>query len=346
MKKIWIALQLIVITTTILVLDVIAQDNEVSDREKRRLQMFPEISLKGFFSGEFANRLNDYVEDQFFIRDTLSAVKSWVSYNVFNNPINNNIYLVDGVMFDHVYPIDNIGIDNFLEKISNMQMMFKNNSRVVIIPEKSMYLGNEYLHIDDKDLDTYFSDYSFMYNSLSLEDYYKTDLHLTHKGSYNIYKTLVDNPIEVDFVKVSEDFQGYYSNKAMNLFIKDDMYIASNEIIDNLEICSLSNNSYECRDGVYFNENLLIEDKYSVYLDGNKPITTIINDQVEEGELVIFSDSYGTSIAPFLAQHYHKITVMDLRLMGISYAMEYVSFEAEILYLYGYKTINDSSIST
>jgi len=249
-------------------------------------------------------------------------------------------------MYDMVYPIDDYGVNNFTSTVSNFQNMFKNPSNVVIIPEKSMYLSDSYLRVDVNDLDEQFADFDFMYDLLSVNNYYKTDLHLNHLGSYEVYNSVVGNygfiPIGVEFEKVTDDFKGFYSNKSMDLSLKDEMFVARNEIIDNLEVCHLGSNADSiCQIGPYYTEHLEDADKYEMYLDGTKPVTVITNEAVLNGELVIFSDSYGTSIAPFLAQHFNKVTIIDLRLINISMAGQYLSEDANVLYLYGYETIYD-----
>jgi len=52
------------------------------------------------------------------------------------------------------------------------------------------------------------------------------------------------------------------------------------------------------------------------------------NPESESGrELVVFRDSYGSSIAPLLLQGYSKVTLIDLRYMNSAALSEYIEFQ-------------------
>ena len=58
-------------------------------------------------------------------------------------------------------------------------------------------------------------------------------------------------------------------------------------------------------------------------------------------ELVIFKDSYAHAIAPFLAQHYRKVSLVDLRYVQRQWVLENVDFEgATTLFLYSTSVLN------
>ena len=60
---------------------------------------------------------------------------------------------------------------------------------------------------------------------------------------------------------------------------------------------------------------------------------------------MLFSDSYGSSLAPLLLEQYSRITVVDLRFMPSNMLSQYVDFEgADVLMLFGAAVVNNSSI--
>ena len=85
-------------------------------------------------------------------------------------------------------------------------------------------------------------------------------------------------------------------------------------------------------------------DKYDVYLSGATPLITIENkDGSNEKELLLFRDSFGSSIAPLLLENYKKITLIDLRYISSSILDKYVDFEnQDVLFLYNTLIVNQN----
>ena len=55
-------------------------------------------------------------------------------------------------------------------------------------------------------------------------------------------------------------------------------------------------------------------DAYALFLSGSKSLLTITNPQAKTGrELIVFRDSFASSLAPLLAEGYAKITLVDIR---------------------------------
>ena len=85
-------------------------------------------------------------------------------------------------------------------------------------------------------------------------------------------------------------------------------------------------------------------DAYEVYLDGASSFIEIYNSNNNSGkELVIFRDSFGSSITPLLIDYYSKITVIDNRYITSKYFLEHISFtNQDILFLYSTLIVNNS----
>ena len=66
-------------------------------------------------------------------------------------------------------------------------------------------------------------------------------------------------------------------------------------------------------DSLYVRDYLDVKDKYSSFTGSNQPIIEI-DTNIENGKkLLIVKDSYAHSLVPFLANHYEKITMVDMR---------------------------------
>ena len=85
-------------------------------------------------------------------------------------------------------------------------------------------------------------------------------------------------------------------------------------------------------------------DAYEIFLSGAAPVVTIENPDAVSGKaLVIFRDSFGSSIAPLLVSGYEKITLVDIRYVQSSSVGEFVDFSGcNVLFLYSTILLNNS----
>jgi hypothetical protein len=87
------------------------------------------------------------------------------------------------------------------------------------------------------------------------------------------------------------------------------------------------------------------KDPYEMFLSGTSPLITIENPDIRTSkELILFRDSFGSSMAPLLAQGYKKITVVDIRYMQSSFLGNFIEFtDQDVLFLYSTTLINNST---
>ena len=74
-----------------------------------------------------------------------------------------------------------------------------------------------------------------------------------------------------------------------------------------------------------------------MFLSGSLAVITIENpNATSDKELVMFRDSFGSSIMPLLAESYAKITLCDIRYIAPADLANYVDFENcdDMLFLY------------
>lgn len=85
-------------------------------------------------------------------------------------------------------------------------------------------------------------------------------------------------------------------------------------------------------------------DSYDVYLDGATAYIEITNDNTKsKKELIIFRDSFGSSLAPLLIPYYKKITIIDNRYINSDYYLEKVDFKKQdVLFVYSTLIVNNS----
>ena len=132
----------------------------------------------------------------------------------------------------------------------------------------------------------------------------------------------------------------YYGESAIKREPETITYL-TNEIIDNAKVKYLENSSLT---SVYSTNKLTSLDSYEVYLDGASSFIEIINpNSNNDKELVIFRDSFGSSITPLLIEYYSKITLIDNRYIDSKNILNNIEFiDQDILFLYSTLIINDS----
>lgn len=149
--------------------------------------------------------------------------------------------------------------------------------------------------------------------------YYHTDHHWTGLGAYYAYETFC---MEAGFdpVPISEyrewnmgEFIGSNSYNVNSRNLKKDEMIAyvppGNENI-HMEITGYPDATSVIVDETDASPHI----KYNCFINGDNPITVITNDSLPDApDCLVIKDSYGNPFTVYLAQHYHKIYVLDYR---------------------------------
>ncbi|MBQ8010603.1 MAG: hypothetical protein IJ265_03530, partial [Oscillospiraceae bacterium] len=85
-------------------------------------------------------------------------------------------------------------------------------------------------------------------------------------------------------------------------------------------------------------------DPYELFLCGADALVTIENPEAaSDRELIVFRDSFGSSLVPLLAEGYSKITVIDIRYVQPAMLGNLVEFKGQdVLFLYSTLILNNS----
>ena len=103
----------------------------------------------------------------------------------------------------------------------------------------------------------------------------------------------------------------------------------------------------ETYDHLMFPEKASTYDGYEVYLDGNHGMVTVRNPGAE-GKLLVFRDSFASSLIPYLSAGYGEIVAVDVRYYSGTFAdaLEEAGEPDQILFLYSLDSLaNDTSIA-
>lgn len=81
-----------------------------------------------------------------------------------------------------------------------------------------------------------------------------------------------------------------------------------------------------------------------MFLGGSKSLLTIENPCASGNrELILFRDSFGSSLAPLLAEGYARVTLVDIRYISPALLSRYVDFHGkDVLFLYSTSVLNHS----
>jgi hypothetical protein len=179
--------------------------------------------------------------------------------------------------------------------------------------------------------------------------YYRADPHWDTEGAVRAYEILaegmgLDPILDYEFEVAVEDYIGSEYGRAASWGVpKDTIVVARNPVIDALTFCRFRTlESDDCYDSVYVDPTPEMVDRYDIFLGGLSPLIVVTNEQAPaDRELVIFKDSYAHAIAPFLAQHYRTVSLVDLRYVQRQWILDNVDFEgATTLFLYSTSVLN------
>lgn len=333
------------------ILHIVITDKDLSTSERRKLTSFPEISE--LTSGEYIQDVDSYLLDHFPLRDQFRSIKAKFNYHILQKYDNNGIYLKDNYIFKSEYPTNKESINNFINKTNKLKELFTkdNNLYFMIIPDKNYYLKDKnFLSIDYQYINKEISKLNMntieLYNILELSDYYETDTHWKQENLEKVIKhmsTIMDFKYKERTYKKNtyNKFYGvYYGESAINRKPETITYL-TNDIINNVEVKYLENDKLTT---VYNKDNLSSFDSYEVYLDGASSFIEITNSNSKtKKELIIFRDSFGSSLSPLLIEYYDKITILDNRYIHSSYIKELVNFtNQDVLFMYSTLLINNS----
>ena len=139
------------------------------------------------------------------------------------------------------------------------------------------------------------------------------------------------------------DFMGGYYSRAPYYLEAEKLTYLTSVYTDSASVTDFDHPDFK---KVYNTDALFKTDSYDVYLSGATPLVVIESPLCKTGkELIVFRDSFGSSLSPLLTSEYSKITLIDIRYIASNLLGNYVDFNnQDVLFLYGTEVINSSSM--
>lgn len=318
------------------ILNLLTPDRVFSEMENIYLQLRPEISLQRILNGKFTAEMDQYVNHQFPGRDAFIGVKTQTEYLLGKRDTNGVYFSKDGYLIEKHPFLDPQAEKNIPRLVSFVNQtagaLGAEHVRVMIAPTAGELLRDKlpafapefsqpemFARIQSEIPGECWIDLlpAFRDASSGTQLYYKTDHHWTTHGAYLAYQQWcasmgVAPESDFDVQPVSDTFYGTIYSKARLSTTQPDTicaYFHGDPQDYSLEF-DLGSGSME---GLYDESYLSRKDKYSYFLGGNHAVTTIHGPSRNGKTLLMIKDSYAHSLAPFLADEYETILMVDLR---------------------------------
>lgn len=353
-----------------LIINVIVPDREKSVQENRMLAMKPKFRLSSLISGDYDEKFEAYMDDQFVGRDMWRKLKVTVD-RIGGSRLENGVYIgTNGQLLEQIEVADENHLAANIKAIKSFsESQSKIPVRMMLVPDAANVLNHslpalakpedqtQMFSMVRKDLgdSVEWIDVSTELNKHKTEKiYYKTDHHWTTLGAFYAFQAAapslgIEGDLSGNYVSyaVSDSFNGMLASKSgVNLGEKEqiDIYVPTEEdtdlIVDYVDEGKRSTSLYD-------SSKLKEKDQYTVFLGGNSSLLDIRTVSTSTKRLLLVKDSFANSFIPFLTPYYREIVVVDPRYYSgtINDLMDSYRI-SEVLFLYSGNTFfKDNNIS-
>lgn len=353
-----------------LIINVIVPDREKSVQENRMLVTKPKFRLSSLISGDYDEKFEAYMDDQFVGRDMWRKLKVTVD-RIGGSRLENGVYIgTNGQLLEQIEVADENHLAANIKAIKSFsESQSKIPVRMMLVPDAANVLNHslpalakpedqtQMFSMVRKDLgdSVEWIDVSTELNKHKTEKiYYKTDHHWTTLGAFYAFQVAapslgIEGDLSGKYVSyaVSDSFNGMLASKSgVNLGEKEqiDIYVPTEEdtdlIVDYVDEGKRSTSLYD-------SSKLKEKDQYTVFLGGNSSLLDIRTVSTSTKRLLLVKDSFANSFIPFLTPYYREIVVVDPRYYSgtINDLMDSYRI-SEVLFLYSGNTFfKDNNIS-
>ncbi|MDO4925466.1 MAG: DHHW family protein [Turicibacter sp.] len=359
-KNIIVSISFISVLIGFSIVNLLIEDKYISYSERRKLKQLPNLTVERLLNGEYFGEIENYLQDQFILRDDFRYLKAFTNFKLLNQKDNSGIYLIDNNIYQMSYKFNEKSVYNAAKIYNKISSKYFKDDNIyyTIIPDKNYFVPKDrgYLSLDYDKMTKIMEDntenmkYINIMNDLNIDDYYKTDLHWRQDKIIKIADKIL---LSMGKDKVSSynyrkkefyPFYGSYYGQGAIKVEPDKLIYLTNNIMENCKVYDSDNKEYR---KIYKDAEFNDVDSYNIFLGGPKAILEIENKYSENNnELYIFRDSFGSSIAPLLVSEYSKITLIDLRYISSTLLEKYLNPKenSDVLFMYNTLILNDSSV--
>lgn len=333
------SLVFVVILVVIMVLNLLAPNKEVSADENRRLAGRPRFSADSLLSGEYMEKYEKYLSDQFAGREVLRNAR--VVLNRLGGSKEENGVLIgkNGQLMEKLLVPDQEVLGNNLDAI--VDFAEKNQKMPVymmLVPDAANVLNTDlpllYTAADQKrmiaqvkrELDTHVTwiDVESVLNKHTDDTiYYKTDKHWTSAGAYYVFQAAAE------LMDISKGVSGKFATYPITTTFNGDLAAKSGcekhvkEVIEiyiplegDTDVIVNYVDEQRKSTSLYDSSKLEGSNQYEVFLGGDSSVIDIKTVSESTRRLLVVKDSFANSFLPFLTPYFREIVVVDPQYYG------------------------------
>ena len=306
---------------------------DYSDSERRVLASFPKCSVERILDGSFAKDFDKYAVERFPARDTWRSIKAYFSKALLQRD-NNGLYTAGEHISKLEYPANPKMMDHAASVIGKVYDKYLKNKEnyslyLAVIPDKNRYLAEPSWHLS-LDYDQFsadmaakadFAEYIEIAGLLGAEDYYMTDSHWKQEKLLDVAEHLTKEmgsytPQTYTTKTATTAFQGVYLGQSALRHKPDTIRYLTNDLLALAQV------------------------------EGAKAVYDL--EKSNGKRLILFRDSFGSSLAPLMLGGYEEIVLVDLRHISSEQLGKYVDFDSDaarqtdVLFLYCTSLLNNA----
>ena len=364
---IFLTFAVMIVMLAVIIGSAVLPDRDKSENENRFLTQAPSFSIEDILSGEYQEKLEEYLSDQIIGRDNWVKIRSSVLKSIGYNDINGVYILDDGRLIERKTQseFNSVRFKNNLDQIVEMNEEVSEAGtevKVMLIPTAA------HSYRDLANLSTNFDEgeaYSYARDTLGdllidlenefvpeedTEYYFRTDHHWNYYGAEKgaaIYRDSIGLDKKTwEAEELTRDFKGtLYSKVLLSERTRDTIEVPQDSLDMKVKV-SIGDDTY---DSVYFMDRLENKDKYEVFFGGNYEKVEIVNEEAgarNKPRLLIVKDSYANSFVPFIMKDFSLITMVDTRYFRESVKDLALDGEYdEVLVLYSVSNFSEEKMS-
>ncbi len=317
---------------------LIKPDAAFSETENRTLAQMPKARVETVLDGEFESDYEEYLTDQFVLRDSWIGLKTNVERALLKTESKDIYFAEDGYLiekhtgsFTTDAALRNIQVlGQFMESCldrfgaEHMTVMVVPNA-VDILRDKLPAFAAPY---DEEDYlsqvaaampeGVWFDAGAVLEGHKEEELYYRTDHHWKTLAAFYVYQAWAEKmglsvPAIEDYEvrTVTDNFEGTIQSK-LGIHTDGDtieLFLPLKDIFYTVR----ENDSEEISYSLYDYSALDTKDKYAVYFGGNLALTRLQTRTESARKILVIKDSYAHCFIPFMLEEFCQIDVLDIR---------------------------------
>ena len=348
---------------------LIRPQKERSETENRTLQQRPALTWDSLFSGEFADDYEEYLSDQFILRDSWITLKTAAERATLKQETNDVYFAKDGYLIEkHTGAFTSATAMRNVQQLSDFMKAMsekydEDHLSCILVPNAVDVLRDKLPPFADPyDEELYLKKIqdslpegvwvdasSVLKDAHAAEDaapelsqlYYRTDHHWKTGSAYLVFsrwleqkKIGVTSPDMYSVTSVTDSFEGTVASR-LGIRGRADS-IERYDPVQPFDYYLIYNQSDDIRNSIYRDSYLDTKDKYAYFYGGNYGLVEAKMPDARTGRrLLIIKDSYAHCFAPFTYGYFDEVDMLDPRYYNdsISQLMESRDY-TDVLFLF------------